>query len=390
MQASLPPTFTTQYVDGELRFDLPVRPLGGARWLGLVPIVFGIVFVWGPAQWFADALQGLVHDDLDVAAIGSALFGLLFVVAGSIPIALGLWFIAGRCQIGWSPSGLRVTERLGPLRWTRRMPREPVKRLAVSAGTSTNKASAAAPKEFDGFAALMVEFVSGTKKLLALGYPKPMLLKVAEQLRSYIGGGEVEVVTPTAFDEPDEPPVEQPPGSAIVTEEHGDELRFLVPPAGLVRGSSGLFVFGILWCLFMAVITGAFLFAGSSGQDQPEWFVWLIMILFWAVGIGMLLAAINMGRRMAVIRVAGRHLVIETVSLFGSQRRSWAPSEVAAVRVDASGMEVNDKPVLELQIHPVSGKKVGLLAGRDVDELRWMAGRVRQRLGVERYAAADQ
>lgn len=62
---------------------------------------------------------------------------------------------------------------------------------------------------------------------------------------------------------------------------------------------------------------------------------------------------------------------------------------MVAVRVDASGIEVNEEAVLELQIYSRSGKKVGLLAGRDVDELRWMAGRLRNGLAVGRFATAE-
>jgi hypothetical protein len=35
-----------------------------------------------------------------------------------------------------------------------------------------------------------------------------------------------------------------------------------------------------------------------------------------------------------------------------------------------------------LQIHPVTSKKVGLFAGRDAGELRWMATELRKALGV--------
>ena len=45
-------------------------------------------------------------------------------------------------------------------------------------------------------------------------------------------------------------------------------------------------------------------------------------------------------------------------------------------------MEVNDRPVIELQIHPRQGKKAGLLGGRDEAELRWLATRLRQALQV--------
>jgi len=43
---------------------------------------------------------------------------------------------------------------------------------------------------------------------------------------------------------------------------------------------------------------------------------------------------------------------------------------------------VNNRPVIELQVHPRVGKKVGLLAGRDETELRWMATQLRRALKV--------
>jgi hypothetical protein len=55
---------------------------------------------------------------------------------------------------------------------------------------------------------------------------------------------------------------------------------------------------------------------------------------------------------------------------------------LTAIRADASSMEVNHRPVIQLQIHPRAGKKVGLLSGRNEDELRWMATRLRRALNV--------
>jgi hypothetical protein len=43
-------------------------------------------------------------------------------------------------------------------------------------------------------------------------------------------------------------------------------------------------------------------------------------------------------------------------------------------------MAVNDVPIIELQIHPVSGKKAGFFAGRDEQELLWMATELRRAL----------
>ena len=41
-------------------------------------------------------------------------------------------------------------------------------------------------------------------------------------------------------------------------------------------------------------------------------------------------------------------------------------------------MKVNNQPVIELQIHPRGAKKVGILAGRDEAELRWIASTLRR------------
>ncbi|KPJ79980.1 MAG: hypothetical protein AMJ58_10145 [Gammaproteobacteria bacterium SG8_30] len=79
---------------------------------------------------------------------------------------------------------------------------------------------------------------------------------------------------------------------------------------------------------------------------------------FWAVGAGLLLLALNMGLRRAELTDAGDTLQIEVRGLFGIHRMQWHLGELAAVRVDASGMEVNDEPVPELRIEPLAGKKV--------------------------------
>lgn len=47
-----------------------------------------------------------------------------------------------------------------------------------------------------------------------------------------------------------------------------------------------------------------------------------------------------------------------------------------------SGLTVNNRPVLELQVHPKQGSKFGVLSGRDHGELRWMATVLRRALKV--------
>jgi hypothetical protein len=83
-----------------------------------------------------------------------------------------------------------------------------------------------------------------------------------------------------------------------------------------------------------------------------------------------------------VFAAEGGRLRVETKGPFGSKQLEWSRGDISAIRADASGMEVNNRRLFELQIHPVTGKKVGLLAGRDENELRWMATRLRRALDV--------
>ena len=100
------------------------------------------------------------------------------------------------------------------------------------------------------------------------------------------------------------------------------------------------------------------------------------------IGAGLLGGALNMGHRRATLEAGSGSLRIHESTLFGNRYREWRPGEIAAIRADNSGMAVNDVPIIELQIHPAVGKKVGLLAGRKDDELRWIASELRKALNV--------
>jgi hypothetical protein len=113
-----------------------------------------------------------------------------------------------------------------------------------------------------------------------------------------------------------------------------------------------------------------------------EWGLLAFLTAFWAIGLGLLAGAVHLGRRSATLEADADRLRVETRGLFGTKRREWTRVELSAIRADASGMEVNERPVIELQIHPRVGKKVGLLAGRKEDELRWLATRLRRALNA--------
>jgi hypothetical protein len=173
----------------------------------------------------------------------------------------------------------------------------------------------------------------------------------------------------------------RPTGSPIEVKHFEDGISITVPPAGLWKGSRGLFGFGVLWCSFMTVFSSMFLLVGANAQDvqggDKIWIFVLVMVLFWSVSIGLLLGGINMGRRQAGLAVAGGTLMVMQIGIFGKRQREWPLASVESIAVVSSGMEVNGVPVMQLQICDADGKKLGLLAGRTDEELEWIAHELR-------------
>jgi hypothetical protein len=376
-----------EYTGGNARFDFPSRPLGKAKVFALFLVVFGIGFMWMPAHVAWDSIQKLRQGHADAGTIIFSFFPLLFVIAGCVPMFIGLAIMFGRTRVEWRDGGLRVAERVGPLFWTRRLPRKPVRTLEVSAGTV--RRGDAPPTPMDNFASLGIVYEDGTRSVVALGYPKDWLLPVAEELKTFVGSTSVsaeaprvEVVNAAPVREEDaDANIPQPAGCRVQLEERGAGIRLTVPPAGLWKGSGGLILFALLWCGFMTVFTVVFFLPGTKREVSVGVFL-LIIGGFWLVGLSLLAAAVNMGRRRAELTVDGGRLRVKTEGLFGVKEREWRRDELAAIRADASGLESNHHPILELQVHPAAGKKAGYLAGHDEAELRWMAARLRQALNV--------
>jgi len=127
-----------EYAGGNVRFDFPPRRLGWGRVIGLFLVGFGLLFMWMPGHMAWEFIQKLLHGSRDIGSIIFSLFPLLFVIAGCVPMGIGLAVLFGRCRVEWRDGQLRSTEMVGPLRWTRRLPGKPLRKLEVSAATSTS------------------------------------------------------------------------------------------------------------------------------------------------------------------------------------------------------------------------------------------------------------
>ncbi len=372
-----------EHIGGNPRFDFPSRPLGWARLIGVFLVGFGLLFVWMPGQTAVRSLRHLIEHGVDLPNLIFGLFPLIFVFAGMLPLGIGLAILFGRSRVEWRDGQLVATEFVGPFRWTRRLPRQLIRRLEVSQATSSSGTQPAKP--MPRFSGLAVEFADGTKKIVALGYPVEWMRACADDLKGYVSTTSsvpVEIIETIGQRSEEREVLQQPASSRVLVERSPGYLRCTIPPAGLWRGSKGLFFMGLFWCGFMVLFSAVMLKGGMKTSGWGVVGLLAFISLFWAIGIAILTAAVNMGKRTATFTVSGRHLSIVSRNLFGAKQWELSQTEIAALRADASGMEVNDKPVLELQIHPATGKKIGLLAGRDEEELRWLATELRHALQV--------
>jgi hypothetical protein len=429
---------TGGWPDG-LDYKFPRRDLGRGRWL-----LFALILGLGALIWWlvAGPIWRLLQGGVTFGGILSLVVGL---VVGVPLCRYPLWYLAallfGRREIGLRSDWLYAGERVGWLRQSKRWPLGRIKRVQIvdvlPDSTPANKLRAKMSSSPDASGAALARHLhvltgvldDGKRIVLAPFYPRELLDRFAADLTQQIARAarEDEGLQPASSiregEAPAEPhsspspsssaarsPIEaapaigvsqviaevqekmrkarepdvfeQPPGSKVQLQRFADGITFRVPPAGVWKGSAGMFQFGILWTCAIAGFTVLFAGAGiAQGQGVSAVLGALgMMSLFWLVGAGLLLGGWVMGRRESVIAVVGDSVMVMQTGLRRSKRREWPRSAIKTVRVGASGTEVNDEPVLELQLHGPDKKLFGMLAGRDVQELTWMATLLRQAL----------
>lgn len=370
----------------------PGRDLGGFRWVGLVPMIGGFVALAFLAFWAWGFVGGMAQAFGPWAYLG----GLLILPGVAAAVGGVLWgaaILVGRSEIRVADGVIRYGERIGPVFWRKSVRREAITRLAVhSVPQIEQQSQTGLVRRVSEMAALKAEVDHGKPRWLAIGYPQPWLKAVADHLAAEDGLDVAAVGAPplpvvsvesrglfAAAEDVDR--FEKPARSLVEYREIPGGFTLVVPAPGVWKGSAGLFVFSLFWCGFMTLFTGglgAALFNGKMPAGGEDWIFALVIPVMWAVGVGMLLGAINMGRRQAAIAVTGGQLKLLQLSLFGTKRKEWLLEELATARKGKSGMEVNDVPVMQLHIVPRDGKPYGLLTGRDEAELEWIATLLRQ------------
>jgi len=355
-------------IDVEERSDGVVIyvPPAGLRGPGCFLFIFALVWcglllpMTGVA--IAEAVQGPADKWLPVA----------FLVFLFWPVGIGVLLMAvhlSRQETYLTVAGAQLSvEQNSPVRnWRRCWPHAALASVRVG-WTKDDESSTSTPE-------LQIRLRDGTKVSLLSARDEKKLAWLAKRLRKALNVA-TQPEAEAYFQEREKPPTD----TQVRREDAADGVTLTVPPAGIMRGSKGLFVFSVVWLAFIGICDVALLLIMRDEHRINGWGALCFSLIFWLIGIGMLLGAIQMGRRQAVLAVVGDQLAVLQTGPLRTKRYTWTRTELADVRTGPSGMTVNGNAVLELEIYPRQGTKTGLLAGRDPAELAWLATVLRRSL----------
>ncbi|MEM0915331.1 MAG: hypothetical protein AAGK09_12070 [Planctomycetota bacterium] len=190
-----------------------------------------------------------------------------------------------------------------------------------------------------------------------------------------------------------------PVGSTLEVDVTPDALTLRVPRQPIRKASKGLLWFAIFWLGFIGLFTGVLLLnlLFGIGESDFDWssprdvaFLTGILALFWAVGIGMLVAAINASRRESIFDVVDGQLIVTRRSLFGTRQHLLNTPDITLIHRGPTGTEINSVPVQALQIESRHAKRLQLLSHLTNEEIDFAVSLLRRAAGVAGPAAADE
>ena len=365
------------------RYVLPKRNLGKARKIGWAPIGIGLVITLFMCFWMGGPIASGLHS-AGVGrwlGIGFGLLGLPGLAAGLGLMAVGLAILTdhSHSEIVIGDGFIRTIDQIGPIPVRRKRPVAALRQLVIRKGGFTVTDQNGSKQTYaPDLASLEAVTTTGKSMWMAPAYPHELLRPLADVLATSLSlHGQsaltkntetvVEVIELDAGEAAASLAVPKPAGTDITCQLDPHGLAIAVPPQGLWKGSQGLFAFSLVWNGFMTVFTGLMI------KGHPPLPVYLFIAVFWAIGLLILTIAINMAKRKVLIAVVNNMLAYRVIGPFKTSEQKLPLDTIETIRVGPSGMEVNDRPVMEIQIIPKSGKKIGLLSGRSSEEKAWLA-----------------
>lgn len=386
-------------MDG-VRYILPARNLGKTSKAGIGFLIFGFVITAFMFLWMSGPIRAGLHSPGHSGWL-SICFGLtglpgLAIGVGLMMVGLAIMRSMGHSEVLVSRDRIWSIECIGPFRLRFKRDINAIVKLVIGDSTIRSRTDGGPWQDLSSQLSLIKVECGGVRPMvMAIAYPTEVVKALAGSLTDSVAAlshrpgaftvseeKNIPVVDESGAAGPVDVPVNKPADSMAVVREVDNGFAVVVPPAGLIKGSKGLFFFGLFWNGFMALFTSGMLFGGKSGNTPAP--IYLFVTAFWAIGIGLLLAAINMGKRQTILAVIGDTFGVKRTGLFGTREIKLKLDEIAAVRMGQSGMEINNQQVMELQVLGKDGKKkAGLLSERKEDELLWIAWLIRSRTGLK-------
>ncbi len=174
----------------------------------------------------------------------------------------------------------------------------------------------------------------------------------------------------------------RPPEETKIVVQHGraDEVTLYIPS----RRSKFTVFFALVWNLITFTVTAGFVASGGF-WEQPLFLVSFFAI-FWAVGIGFLVAALFSVSGKTLVHVGGGQVAVKK-ELFGLGRLRRYPLEPGAVAGLAEAYEQNDRPVYACSVS-TGTREVKFGSFLTDDEKAWLVAVINGTLGVSLSAAA--
>ena len=179
-----------------------------------------------------------------------------------------------------------------------------------------------------------------------------------------------------------------PPGVGItVVKSSTEQLVIAIPSGGKKARSIGCF--GFVWMAIVLPISCAFIIGGAEDEDGNAVSLFVLIPffgIFWAVGIGMIIAWARMRFTEIFLSVEREQFAIQK-TLFGRKKlKKIALDEGSQARLVESYSE-NDVPVYAIQMEGV-GETEKFATGLSYEEKRWLAKTINRFLGVDGVSKA--
>jgi hypothetical protein len=387
----LPREIQTENWPDSAKYDLPVRPIGAFRFIGLLPMLFAVVFAALPSRLGWGVLQRALRHDAAIGEWIPVVFFVVFLVLAMIPFCLGLFILAGRVRLVATKERLVITQIAGPLRWSRKLPVGNIEQLRVGKANAGSQISPP-PAGLGKLGALVAVMTYGPQRIVALGYPADWLSALADELSAamqrrgtVVPVQEVSMSLASGVAPQEQESLTQPPNSNARLAATVTGIELTVPSRGLFKDSSGLLLFGIFWCMLLFAITlGNVLGHTSSNRHDSLGTAGTVFLflLFWTIGLSLLAFGIHLGTRCWNIQADKSNFRVARRSALRAREWQWSAGDIETVQVANSSVEVNHRPLPELQIFSRGGKKTSLLVGRETAELQWIATVLRRALGL--------